>query len=236
MTIRRLLIVLAVLVIGLGSVIFLPKVANSSPQGIELALPSDIGRWHGEDQPITERELQVLAKDTAFARKVYTDGKNSHIFVSIVMSGQDLDNSIHRPERCLPAQGWSVVDSKVVKIPVQEGGALETTRLHNVHKFVTKEGVTVPVYGLNYYWFVGWKDTTASHLTRTYIDIRDRIFFGYNQRWAYITVAARVMEGLVSFGRSEKETDAILQDFIQQLVPQIQRPAEARESTAVATR
>ena len=34
------------------------------------------------------------------------------VLVSIVLSGHDLDNSIHRPERCLPAQGWTIVDSK----------------------------------------------------------------------------------------------------------------------------
>src|ERR1700716_1120929 len=129
MTTKRLLLLELVLLVLLGAVFFLPKVANSSPQGIDLSLPTYVGNWYGEDQEITKKELEVLAKDTAFARKLYVDGKGHGVFVSIVMSGQDLDNSIHRPERCLPAQGWNVVDSRRVRIPTRDGrDQLETTR------------------------------------------------------------------------------------------------------------
>lgn len=229
MTTKRLGILLLVLVVGLGSVSLLPKVANSMPQGIELTLPTYVGQWYGEDQEISELELQVLAKDTQFARKLYTDGRGSQIFASIVLSGQDLDNSIHRPERCLPAQGWSVADSRVVKIPMQQAslGELEATRLHNLRKVPSKDGGTVAVYSLNYYWFVGSSDMTASHFDRTYMDIRDRILFGYNQRWAYITIASTITAGLTQFGKSEAETDQIVREFIQQLLPFIKRPGGA---------
>ena len=227
MTTKRLVLLQILLVVGLGSVLLLPKVANSTPQGIELALPEYVGHWFGEDQKISDLELQVLAKDTAFARKLYTDGRGGQIFASIVLSGQDLDNSIHRPERCLPAQGWSVADSKVVAIPLPNGplDQIKATRLHNVRKVPTEDGSTRSIYNLNYYWFVGWKDITPSHLDRTYIDIRDRVLYGYNQRWAYITIAATITEGLTKFGMTEAETDAAVLDFIQKLMPQIKSPA-----------
>src|SRR3954447_3527048 len=199
MIIRRLLLVQVILALGLGSIAFLPKVANSTPQGIALNLPTYIGGWFGEDQKITEQELKVLAKDTEFARKLYTNGRGDQIFASIVLSGQDLDNSIHRPERCLPAQGWSIADSRTVKIAIPQTSppeALTATRLHNLRKVATADGQTIPIYQLSYYWFVGAKDVTASHLERTYIDIRDRILYGYNQRWAYITIASTVTEGI----------------------------------------
>ncbi len=229
MTIKRLLFLQGVLLVSLGLVFFLPKVAESTPQGIELALPTVVGSWHGEDQEITPREREILAKDTAFARKLYVDGSGRGVFASIVMSGQDLDNSIHRPERCLPAQGWSVVDSRRVKVPTRDGGVLETTRLHNVHKATTADGQLVSVYNLNYYWFVGYNETTASHIRRSYLDIRDRVLYGYNQRWAYITIAANIPPGQLRFG--EEDTDAMLKDFIRQLLPEIHRP-----SASVATR
>lgn len=221
MTTKRLLILLAVLVLGLGGVHFLPKVSNSTPQGIELSLPTYVGAWYGEDQAISDLELKVLAKDTGFARKLYTDGRGGQIFASIVLSGQDLDNSIHRPERCLPAQGWSVADSKVVTIPMREAsiGGLEATRLHNLRKVPSPDGGTIPIYSLNYYWFVGSTDMTPSHFERTYMDIRDRVLYGYNQRWAYITVASTITAGLTKFGKNEAETDQIVRDFIQQLLP-----------------
>lgn len=233
MTTKRLSVLLVILVIGLGSVFLLPKVSNSTPQGINLTLPTYVGPWYGEDQKISENELLVLAKDTSFARKLYTDGRGGQIFASIVLSGQDLDNSIHRPERCLPAQGWNVADSRVVSIPVPNAlpPEIKATRLHNMRKVPTPEGGTVPIYSLNYYWFVGWKDMTPSHFARTYMDIRDRVLYGYNQRWAYITVASTITEGLARFGKSEKETDQIVSGFIQQLLPLIKtsdgRPIES---------
>lgn len=226
MTIKRLLVLQAVLLVGFSAVFFLPKVENSSPQGIELTLPEYVGDWFGKEQEISEKELEVLAKDTQFARKLYTDGRGGQIFASVVLSGQDLDNSIHRPERCLPAQGWSVADSRRIKLPVPSG-TLEMTRLHNLRKVPTPDGQTVSIYSLNYYWFVGFKDTTASHLERTYFDIRDRILYGYNQRWAYITVASTVTKGLVPFGKDEKEIDGMVQNFIEELLPLIKKPATA---------
>ena len=234
MTIKRLGILLLVLVVGLGSVSFLPTVANSMPQGIELTLPTYVGPWYGEDQEISKLELQMLAKDTQFARKLYTDGRGGQIFASIVLSGQDLDNSIHRPERCLPAQGWSVAESRVVKIPIPHAsiGDLEATRLHNLRKVPSKDGGTIPIYSLNYYWFVGSSDMTASHFDRTYMDIRDRILYGYNQRWAYITIASTITAGLTKFGKSEEETDALVREFIQQLLPLV----KTSPGVAVASR
>lgn len=234
MTIKRLLLLQLLLALGLGAVFFLPKVAHSTPQGIELALPGDVGRWYGEDQKISDLELKVLAGDTEFARKLYTDGLGNQVFVSIVLSGHDLDNSIHRPERCLPAQGWSIADSKVVSIPGRGDSStpLAATRLHNVRKVALKDGGTVQIYNLTYYWFVGWNVTTPSHLTRTYIDIRDRILHGYNQRWAYITIASTITKDLQKFGKDEAETDAMLQEFVRDLWPKISGPPKDQPLSA----
>jgi len=54
---------------------------------------------------------------------------------------------------------------------------------------------------------------------------RDRIMRGYNQRWAYVTVAATVTQGIARPERTEAETDAMIEDFIGKLVPKLQRPS-----------
>lgn len=228
MTIGRLTVLLVALIVGLGAVVFLPTPGQTEPVGIQLTLPDFVGNWYGVDRQITEREREVLAGDTEFARKQYTDGMGNSIFASIVLSGHDLDNSIHRPERCLPAQGWSIAASKPVRIALPTGGNLQVTRLHNVRQVPTRDGKMVPLYNLSYYWFVGYHHVTASHLERTFLDIQDRVLKGYNQRWAYITVASDVTEGLMRFGRSEKQTDALIQDFVQRLVPQLGPPKDGQ--------
>jgi EpsI family protein len=217
---------LVILLAGFSAVFFLPAAGKTEPVGIKLALPDSIGKWYGVDQPITERERQVLAGDTEFARKVYQDGMGDAVFASIVLSGHDLDNSIHRPERCLPAQGWTIADSRTVTVTLPTGGKLQVTRLHNVRQVPTRDGKTVSIYNLSYYWFAGYHHLTPSHLERTVLDIQDRVLKGYNQRWAYIMIAADMSEGFGPEGRSESQTDAMLQDFIGGLFPEISQPSD----------
>ena len=196
-------------------VFLLPKVPNSQPVGIELALPSPIGHWWGTDEAITENERSTLGPETEFSRKVYSNEWNDEIHVSIVLGGHDMNTSIHRPERCLPAQGWTIVNSSILTIPVHvpEDELLKVTRLYNMRPVQSKNGQLFKVYSLNYYWFVGSTDITASHFTRTIYDIRDRLLKGYNQRWAYITVIAILKKD------NAPERDQQIKEFIQELVP-----------------
>lgn len=209
---------------GLSVVYLIPPGGKQQPAGVRLALPEYLGRWYGVDQKITDKELTFLANDTEFARKQYTNGTGDTVLASIVLSGQDLDNSIHRPERCLPAQGWTIADSRRVhvRVPTLKGGALPVTRLHDVRQVPTSDGRVVSLYHLNYYWFIGYNHVTASHLERTLLDISDRLIKGYNQRWAFVTVASEITEGRLRFGKSEKETDEMLQQFIATLSPTLQ--------------
>jgi EpsI family protein len=180
--------------------------------------------WIGDDTEVTQKERDTLAKDTQFVRKIYTGPERDQIFVSIVLSGEDMTNSIHRPERCLPAQGWLVRSSSKRTIQIPNRKPLEVTKLQNTQLVETPDKRRFTVTNLDYYWFIGHHDMTASHLTRTEIDLRDRIVGGYNQRWAYVTVAANVTKGLARPERTEEETSEIIEEFIQQLAPRLQKP------------
>ena len=220
---KRLLIIEVVLVIGLSLMFFLPKAPATSPVGIALKLPIWVGDWLGEDAEVTARELEVLAKDTGFARKMYTSPAGDKIFVSIVLSGEDMTSSIHRPERCLPAQGWTLQSTSQRAVPIPDSRSLATTQLSSV-RMVEGKSARVAIQNLTYYWFVGYTDITPSHFTRTMLDLRDRTLRGYDQRWAYVTVAATVTKGLAKPGRSEAETAAMIEHFIAQLAPKLTRP------------
>jgi EpsI family protein len=213
------LILQAMLICGLGTVLYIPRETKIQPCRVRMELPAILGGWYGTPAKVTDAELAGLAPDTQFCRKTYDDGFGNQVLVSIVLSGHDLDNSIHRPERCLPAQGWTVEDSKTLGIPVQTapGGTLPVTRLRVFSQQPsTVKGKIATVYNLNYYWFIGYSDITASHIQREIIDIRDRLFHGYNQRWAYVTVAATINNG-----KTEGQTDQIIQDLIKRVYPRI---------------
>lgn len=224
MIIKRLLLLQALLLIGLSGVFLIPQKNTLGPAGISLKLPTTVGRWTGREEPVSKEELQGLAPDTKFARQWYTNPAGDKVYVSIVLSGADMANSIHRPERCLAAQGWTVDSSHRVRIPMPDGKPpLEVTALNDVRQWrASEKAAPLAIRNLNYYWFIGSHDVTASHWTRTLIDARDRLLHGDNQRWAYVTVAATVTDNLQAAGRSPEETTQIIEDFIAEIVPKFQ--------------
>jgi EpsI family protein len=222
MTIKRLATLQMVLLGGLGSVFLVPRDLAFEPAAVNSSLPQEVGDWDGTDQAITQFERDVLGPDTQFARKVYRNPRGDELFVSIVFSGPDMNTSIHRPERCLPAQGWTVGDTRRVALSTS-AGPLNVTRLHNMRNERTSSDRAITIYSLDYYWFVGHTDETPSHLERTWIDIRDRLLEGRNQQWAYVMVGGVVTKDFKIFGRTEKETDALIQAFIAELVPKLQK-------------
>jgi EpsI family protein len=221
---KRLLVLQSCLLVGLGSVFLLPKKIEIQPAAINKELPTFVGVWYGADQPISQGEKDILGPDTQFVRKLYTNARGDQIFVSIVFSGPDMSTSIHRPERCLPAQGWTVVDTALSQIPIGKDN-FTATRLRNLRNVRNGNASPLTIYSLDYYWFVGQDTQTPSHLQRAWIDIRDRVFKGNNQQWAYVTIVSAITKGLQPFGLSEEETDKLIQNFIRDLVPQLQRPA-----------
>lgn len=222
MTIKRLAILFVLLAGGFGSVFFLPAAPKEQPVGIVLELPKFIGGWYGTDLAISDKERTVLGAETDFARKSYKNGRGDEVQVSIVLSGHDMNTSIHRPERCLPAQGWTIANKKGTEIAIPDRGKLPMTRMLNTQPRRSADGkLTATIFNLNYFVFVGHTDVTGSHFGRTIIDIRDRLFKGQNQRWAYITVAATITDNLAPNGLNEEQTDKLVTEFIKQLVPHI---------------
>ena len=230
---KRLITLQVLLLLGLGGVFLLPKHNGLGPAGIAMTLPHFIDGWKGTDAPISPEELKGLAPDTGFVRQFYTNRSGDTIYVSIVLSGEDMSNSIHRPERCLAAQGWTVEHSARVKVPVTDGKPpVEVTKLTDVREARSPEGKTIPLKNLNYYWFIGSTDNTASHWTRTLIDAKDRVLHGENQRWAYVTVTSIVTDNVQPNGRNEADTTKMIETFIGELVPRFQKPgAEASGDT-----
>ena len=241
MIIKRLLTLQVLLVLGLGSVLLLPRHTGLGPAGIAMTLPHSFDGWQGTDAPIAPAELKGLAPDTKFVRQFYTNPSYTvsrgndfdQVFVSIVLSGEDMVNSIHRPERCLSAQGWTVEHSTRVQVPLENGGTpVEVTRLTDVREAHSANGKTIPLKNLNYYWFIGSKDTTASHWTRTFIDAKDRVLHGENQRWAYVTVSSFVTDNIEPGGRSEAETEKMIEGLIGEIVPRFQKPGATTDGDA----
>jgi EpsI family protein len=219
MTTSRLALLLAVMLGGMSLIFFLPQSHDTQPVGIRLDLPEALGEWWGKDVAITQKEIDVLGKETSFARKSYENVRNDQILTSIVLAGTDMMTSIHRPERCLAAQGWEFAPGGERLIEVPGHGKLPITRLRTHRMAKGADGQPMRIDSICDYWFAGYTDLTASHGTRVWLDSRDRILHGYVQRWAMILTSADITAGRTKFGRDEAQTDQMLEEFISKLAP-----------------
>ena len=223
MTTSRLATLVAFLTLGVATVFLLPK-GGEQPSGIRMDLPDFVGNWKGTESEMSPAERTALgeAYGTRFARKTYRNLDGYEIMVSIVLSGRDMSTAIHRPERCLQAQGWTLQDSDHFVMSLPNRGNFPVTELSSTH--LTKSGDSVVTQELQaFYWFVGEKDICAGHWDRWAIDNRDRLFRGVSQRWAYILVSAGVPTA-----KDPKDNDAVrkwsqnaVRDFIRTLAPKI---------------
>lgn len=229
MTINRLLILLTVVALGFSAVFLLPKSAKQ-PVGVHLLLNEKLGDWIGKDEEILQKERETLGKGTEFARKRFSNpdlrrAPGYSVLASMVLSGHDMSNSIHRPERCLDAQGWTRLESSVVPVPVKDKESFEVTRMYNRRNVKLEDGTIRSVDAYTYYWFVGSRTLTATHWGRWYADNKDRLLRGENQRWAFITVTGTIPPQPTPERQEEarKFVDETVRGFISELAPTIHR-------------
>ena len=213
---------------SLASVYFLPQAGSTAQSAVRMELPGSAGGWWFEKQVPSKDEVLTLGPETDFAKarclkprpgEISLDGRYvpDLLDLSIVLSGSDLNTSIHRPERCMPAQGHTITGSQAVRIKLDNGREFEAKRLLSVKRIQgERKGTTAAEFKcVTYYFFVGHDRITNDHLERTLIDMKDRLVRGMDQRWAY--VSASMMFGRMPWIENEvteAEADEKLRKFI----------------------
>ena len=216
------------------------------------ALPSQVGQFHGEDllycqnepclgvypagsltnlticprcggllDKATRAERIILPPDTCILKKKYVDDVGHEIPVTVVFSAEN-QRSIHRPQRCLPGQGYVIDKSETLTIPLP-GRAPLTVMALTVRQQVggQKQEFRYMTYA---YWYVGGDYETSSHYDRLAKTAVDRIFLNRLDRWAYVSLMVPHVGSEASLIR--------LKTFIADLYSLIQLPpSAARRST-----
>ncbi len=229
--------------IALGVVYVLPKAGETAQSAVKMELPGTLGGWSFEKINPSEEELGTLSDDTDFAKSICLRARPGEVNLegrlipdrmdlAIVLSGSDLNNSIHRPERCMPAQGHQITSSRDVQVQLANGHSYLAKRLHSVQTIQgSKEGTVAARFNcVTYYFFVGHDEITNDHLARTLIDMKDRLVRGMDQRWAYVSVSMWYgkmpwIEKEVTEAEADEKLVKFLKDFTQDQIrwDQIQR-------------
>ncbi len=123
-------------------------------------------------------ELTVLPSDTRFVKRVYRSADGCEYLVGIVIGGVS-KRSIHRPELCLPGQGWTLMEPHDIEV---------AGRPYRVLKVMPPNGGAPRMMAYTFFNQEGMR--TSSHIRRIFADTWDRSVFNRVDRWVMVTVHA----------------------------------------------
>ena len=224
-------IVVAILAAGVLLTATTTDVTKVSQPGVKLYpdgtpyLVDQAGDWvGGERTGLTADEQLLLPKDTEGSRRLFKSKDGNELYCSIVLAGRDV-TSIHRPELCLPGQGWLIQNeyTQTIPVPAAPGGMLSVMRMNASRPAQLSDGRTAEVRSVFVYWFVGKDRVTPYHWQRMYWSAKDRILHNTNHRWAYILIHVPIT-GDVQEGSAVKSPDdamKVVARFVQDIYPSL---------------
>jgi hypothetical protein len=196
---------------------------------MEIALPENVLDCTSDALPQAEVVTNMLPKDTSFAQRRYTAPDGFWVTGNIVLMGADR-TSIHKPEYCLPGQGWTILEKGRASIPIAGAPPYELTVAKWVlgNTFPTKDGRSQEVRAVYVFWFVAHNEQTTDHWQRIWWLARDLLTTGVLQRWAYVSYFTAVEPG------QEAAAYERVQKVIAASVPEFQLPLTSARAGAVA--
>lgn len=223
---------LAMLGLGLGTVFVClksPATVLGDDAGVSLELPDRVLHMSGREGEVSEAEKTILPPDTEIVKMLYhgvsAADTEDVVTCTIVLSANDR-RSLHRPQVCLPGQGFTIDSTEIVPIEMQSGEILKVMRLGLSREQEVAKDKKVKLRWYYLYWYVGKDVTTPKTLNRMMITAVDNVFRNVNHRWAYVSVMSMITEGLDpngKRGRGPAETQLLLEDFIRESVPVFQK-------------
>lgn len=239
---RIIVVVLLAFTAILGASFRTVEAAGQDGIPISMTLPDSMGEWQGEDifycqneqcrrsflagelgstrtclscggelDKMALGERNILPADTMLVRKCYRNTRGVMVTATIVLSGSE-QKSIHRPQQCLPAQGFVIEASRTVSVSLTGRKPLGLMFLRARQGLGGKSTVGPRMFLA--YWFIGGRHETPSHFKRIAWAAWDSLIHGRQTRWAYVS--------LQTFSRdTEAATEQCIADLTRTLYPVI---------------
>jgi hypothetical protein len=183
---------------------------------MNIDLPERVLDFTSTNMPEPEVVVGYLPKDTSYAGRLYTATNGLQINSTIILMGADR-TSIHKPDYCLPGQGWSINEKTVVNIPVAgpQNYQLPVAKWIVGNVYQTPDGQKHEVSGLYVFWFVADGEQTTDNYQRMWWLGRDLLRTGVLQRWAYVSFFSVCAPGQedATFEQMKKLIAATVPDF-----------------------
>ncbi len=236
-TIKDSIIRAVVLLVLTGSVVALcaafPNAATDPRTGMVLRLPNAKEGYAVFESEASEEELRVLPKDTEILKRQYVprnsatkeEARERMILATLILSGSD-QRSLHRPEVCLDAQGWTIGSREKVTLEVSDQ-TLEVMDLHLTRNDQQGDGSLKRTRAHYVYWWIGSQRSTPSTFWRSLYSVLDNMLYNRNSRWGYPSVQTMVLDNGGEGARAEAQKRAY--DFIRDYAPLFQKSLGAED-------
>ena len=170
-------------VVALALAVVVPAMLNQarSEQPVVCDPPQvELGEVEGFESEVLEpgeAELHTLPSDTRFVKRLYKAPSGAWFQVTAVIGGMN-KSSIHRPELCLPTQGFQMTDPR------------NATAAGADWRFISLMRRDAPPLGFAYTFYNQAGYRTPSHMKRIFRDVWDRSVHNRIDRWVMVTVNA----------------------------------------------
>lgn len=195
-----------------AATILIPERMEVIPERRSLALfPMRLGDWHGREDKIEQKYLDVLKLDEYIIADYWRSGDTSAINLYVAYyESQRKGASVHSPRSCIPGGGWEITELSEIAID----GTSKDGQALNVNRVVIEKG---SVKQLVYYWF----DQRGRQMTNEYL-VKWMIFWDALTRnrtdgaLVRLTTLVRANEDIAS-------ADQRLSRFLEQAFPKISK-------------
>ena len=186
---------------------------------MNLALPERVLDFNSTNAAESLVEKNYFPHDTSLVRRIYQLPGGLQTSATIILMGADR-TSIHKPDYCLPGQGWQILDKTEVKLPIAGPVPYElpVMKWTIANSFQLPDGTKQNVSGLYVYWFVTENQTTDDFPTMLKSMFFHQLAHGVLQRWAYVSFFTACLPG------QEDDTFAQVKQLIAGAVPEFQQP------------
>ena len=155
----------------------------------------------GELKGVSLAELRVLPADTRINKRLFISPMGVQFTVSMVLGGVSRA-SLHRPELCLPSQGFQMKVKKQLDV---------NGRPFNIVGF-SGHGLSAAALAYTFFNQEGFR--TSSHIDRIFRDVLDRSLHNRVDRWVMVTVNASRPGDLRGLDLTDEGDMGMMEEFM----------------------
>jgi EpsI family protein len=161
--------VITILLLGQAAILYSSVRPEAIPPGKPLSLfPATVGPWHLVQEGLIDQDTRDVLNADDLLNRVYADPssrQSADLFIAAFRSQRN-GQAPHSPKNCLPGNGWTPLDQRIIHIDVGAAAPIP------VNEYVVQHGESRSVV---LYWYQSRDRSVASEYRAKFWVIADAI-------------------------------------------------------------